>query len=64
MAAIQRHTARQTLLQMQALRVAAWGDAEAAERFRAGLMGEGQSGGTDGDQTAAALAAFGLRVTA
>lgn len=62
MAAIQRHTARQTLLQMQALRVAAWGSAEAAERFRAGLMGETIDDGDEtGDQTAAALAAFGLR---
>lgn len=66
MAAIHRHSSRQALLQMQTVRVAAWGNAEAVERFRAGLMGEmsDDDGDETSDQTAAALAAFGLRGTA
>lgn len=61
MAAIHRHSVRQTLLQMQSLRLAAWGNAEACERFRAALMGEPDPGR---DDTEAALAAFGLRGSA
>lgn len=57
MAAIHRLNARQTLLQMQALRVAAWGKGEDVERFRAALMGETADAHDDTD---AALAAFGL----
>lgn len=64
MAAIHRHSSRQALLQMQTVRVAAWGNAEAVERFRAGLMGEMSDGDGDGDETDVALAAFGLRGTA
>lgn len=61
MAAIHRHSVRQTLLQMQSLRMAAWGSADACERFRAALMGEVDPAR---DETDAALAAFGLRATA
>jgi hypothetical protein len=56
MAAIHRHAARQTLLQMTSLRIAAWGNDEAVERFRAALSGDAKSG----DETDAALAAFGV----
>lgn len=58
MAAIQRQLACQTLMQMQSLRIAAWGDGAACERFRAALMGEVE---IDIDETNAALAAFGWR---
>ncbi len=59
MAAIHRHTVRQTLLQMQSLRVAAWGDADDVEQFRAALAGESDLAN---DETDPALAAFGLRL--
>jgi hypothetical protein len=57
MAAIHRHSVRQTLLQMQSLRVAAWGAAEDVEQFRAEISGES---GPANDETDVALAAFGL----
>lgn len=57
--AINRLESRRILLQMQAVRVGAWGDADAAARFGAALLGRGGSSGRN-DQTAAALAAFGL----
>lgn len=62
MAAIARLTAHQTLLQMNALRIAAWGDAEDVARFRAALLDDGAPASGD-DDIAAALAAFGLRAT-
>jgi len=60
MAAITRLTAHKTLLQMQALRVAAWGDVGDMERFRGALTGNTPDAGRD--DTDAALAAFGLRL--
>lgn len=59
MAAIHRLTVRQTLLQMESLRVAAWGDADDVARFRAALAGEPASAN---DEIGTALAAFGLRL--
>lgn len=59
MAAIHRHSTRQTLIQMQALRIAAWGDAEDVSRFNTALSGEPTCAM---DETDSALAAFGLRM--
>jgi hypothetical protein len=57
MAAIHRHTTRQTLLQMHSLRIAARGGADDVARFRAEISGEAAA---ENDETDAALAAFGL----
>lgn len=58
MTAINRIKARDTIVQMNALRVAAWGDEETVQRFAAAL---GNQPSAESNDTDAALAAFGLK---
>lgn len=55
MTAIQRLDAHQTLTQLQAIRLAAWGDAEDVQRFQDALLGKPVVSEVD-----AALTAFGV----
>lgn len=58
MTAISLSRAQDAILQMNAVRLAAWGDVDDVRRYQSALLGRDD---TIDDETDAALAAFGLR---